>query len=209
MIDLFKRVSVRIEGLTPMIQHNGQIASPLNPYAKKLKEISSIRKKTDSHFEEMAEIEWRSGLYWDDEIGVYVPAENLFAMLIKGAKRLKLGPYISAVTIDTPIGCPLITKNAKDLVALNKDPANRLQNLVTINRSKVLRTRPKFDVWELEIPLEIDDTVITLDQVEQIIHLCGKMVGLSDWRPSSPQSPGIYGKFIVNKFEEIKNAKTA
>lgn len=201
-MELFKQINVKIKGLTPLILCNGRTANPLDPYAKKMKEINSIRKKQERHYQELSDIEWEAYLYWDDELGVYMPSQNLFAMLIKGSKKLKLGPFITAAMVNTPIGCPIITKNGKNLVALQASPENRFQNLVTINRAKIVKTRPIFKNWEMEIPLELDDSMLSVEQLKQIFTLCGKMIGMGDWRPASPQNPGIYGKFIVEEFKE-------
>ena len=41
-----------------LIMHNGQTADPLNPFSKAMKEISGKRKKTDTDYEAMANIEF-------------------------------------------------------------------------------------------------------------------------------------------------------
>ena len=41
-----------------MLLHNGQMANPLNKWAKLMKQISSKRAKTDADYEEMARIEF-------------------------------------------------------------------------------------------------------------------------------------------------------
>lgn len=197
----FKYIDVSLEGRTPLIMHSGQTSDPLNPFAKKLKAISSVRKKTDDHHAAMGEIEWEAGLYWSDDMGLYMPSENIFAMLIKAAKRLKLGQQISAVSVDDAIGFPIQTKNSKNKDALKADENTWFRKAVCVQRARVIRTRPIFRSWSLDFTLELDTTMLQPEQVQQILDVAGKSVGLGDWRPGSPSSPGPYGKFTVEKFE--------
>ncbi len=74
-----------------LIMHNGQTADPLNPFSKAMKEISGKRKKTDSDYEAMANIEYKAGLYVDAKNNVIVPSRVLESVLVEGAKKSKEG----------------------------------------------------------------------------------------------------------------------
>ena len=43
VVPVMRRVAIRVEGFRPMLHHNGQLANPMNPWAKAVKEISSIK----------------------------------------------------------------------------------------------------------------------------------------------------------------------
>ena len=53
----YKFYEIEITGISDMIQHNGQLADPLNYFTKQLKAVTSKRPKTDADLEKMAEIE--------------------------------------------------------------------------------------------------------------------------------------------------------
>lgn len=61
----WKTLVIDMMGKTPLLTHNSQLSDPLNPWSKKLKSITSKKKKTDADHEEAARIEWKGGLYLD------------------------------------------------------------------------------------------------------------------------------------------------
>ena len=76
----------RLQSSAPLLMHNGQTANPLHPLAKKLKQVSSKRTKTDADYEEMARIEFLAGLYMAED-GPVLPEHVIDAMLIAAAKK--------------------------------------------------------------------------------------------------------------------------
>jgi phosphosulfolactate synthase (CoM biosynthesis protein A) len=110
------------------------------------------------------------------------------------------------------IGWDLVTPTGTvaeaDIMALMDDPdfeqhENRAKELgfelfakgASIGRAKNIRVRPRFDQWSATGTITIVDQSITKDALEDIMNVAGLLVGLCDWRPSSIQSPGMFGKF--------------
>lgn len=199
------KIKVHISGVTPMLIHNGRTASPLDFYSKKLKAITSIRGKTEENFQELMQIQWRGALYWDDEIGLYMPVENLLAALLKAAKKHKMGPKMSGFIFDEPLGFPILTENHKDLEKLTKSDNNKFVKAVSIQKAKTLSCRPIFKKWELKFDFCIDESIINVDDVKTILFTMSSRIGLGVWTPSHPK-PGNFGKFIIKSliFENLK-----
>jgi len=76
-------------GARPLLLHNEQLASPLNPYSKRLAELTAVLKKTEEQLWQIARLQFEGGLYFDKEIGPYVPANMLRKCLIKGARHFR------------------------------------------------------------------------------------------------------------------------
>ena len=69
---------------------------------------------------------------------------------------------------------------------------------VKIQNSKHIRVRPLFRNWVVKGTITVlDEEMFQLQQpvLQKILDQAGAFVGLCDWRPSSPKSPGFYGKF--------------
>lgn len=202
-MSLFKKVTFTVKGLTPLILHCGQTADPLNEFSKRLKKVSSKRKKVDEDHLEMSSIEWDSSLYRHESFGgtgLYMPSENIFACLVKASKKLKMGPFISAVLMDQPIGYALKTKY-KTIEDAKRDPATWFKKIVSVQTSKVVRTRSIFQEWSIDVSLELDHSTMDVEQLKQILTIAGKSVGMGDWRPGSPKCPGVYGRFCIENFK--------
>jgi hypothetical protein len=91
MISNLKTLSVQWDGVTRLIQHNGRLANPRDPFAKAIKAISGQRKKSEDDFEKMSRLEFEGSLYWDKKFGVVVPCDNITAAIIEGARKFRLG----------------------------------------------------------------------------------------------------------------------
>ncbi|HQN01879.1 MAG TPA: hypothetical protein PLL36_12415 [Candidatus Hydrogenedentes bacterium] len=109
-----KELTVKIRGISPCIQHNGQMCDPLNPYTKEMKEVSGKRKKTDDDYAAMARIEWEAGLYLDKQERVVWPGINLERMILDAAKKVKLGVLVKSALI-VPSDAILEADYPKDL----------------------------------------------------------------------------------------------
>jgi hypothetical protein len=64
-----------------------------------------------------------------------------------------------------------------------------------IGTSKHVRVRPIFRAWKIRGTIGVSEAAITRDVLEQLFEIAGRLIGLGDWRPSAPQSPGPYGMF--------------
>lgn len=189
----------RIEGIRPLICHNGQLADPLSEIPREIKKISGIRKKTDEAYEAMARLEWVGGLYLDDDRRPIVTGLVLDGMLCESGKKSKLGKTIkSAVEV---LDSPLIEhdgpKNATVEDFIDK-PRYRHAAIVRVGSgSRIVRTRPIFPVWALEFDIQIDTDAIDPGEVQKSLEIGGRLVGLCDWRPR-------FGKFALTKFEKAE-----
>lgn len=200
------KAKVHIKGITPMLIHNGRTASPLDLYSKKMKAITSKRKKTEEDIQELMQIQWRGALYWDDTIGLFMPVENMLAALLKAARKHKMGPNISGFVFEEPVGFPIITENHTDLKKLTESETNKFVKAVTIQRSKTLSCRPIFNNWEIKFEFYIDEDVINLDDVKTILTTMSSRIGLGVWTPSHPK-PGSFGRFLIKSLI-FENSRT-
>jgi hypothetical protein len=64
-----------------------------------------------------------------------------------------------------------------------------------IGTSKHVRVRPQFQGWRISGTIGVTEPAITTEVLEQLFQIAGRLIGLGDWRPSAPQSPGPYGMF--------------
>jgi len=186
-----KELKYRIIGETPLIVHNGQLANPLNPITRQIKKISSKRNKTDADFEEMAHLEFLGSLYLEDQKPI-IPGEMFKATIRNGAKKRKQGQdFIRSVRC--PGNFPIeFNGNTRTPEELWKDKNHRFESMVTIQRNKVLRTRPIFKEWKIEAIILYDETVLEEADIEAALTEAGEKGFLGDWR-------GEYGHFSFKK----------
>jgi len=169
-----------IEGIAPLLMHNGQLANPLNPLVKEMKKITGIRKKTDEHHLELQRLEFRASLYLNSAGNVIVPSEVIESCLIEGAKKAKLGKaFKSSITV---LNDPELSYGKRLTVEQLWDQCEEFADVrgVKVGTSRVMRTRPIFRNWSLTFEVAFDSEQIDAEQLEQAVHDASRMGGLCD-----------------------------
>jgi hypothetical protein len=180
-------VQIKLQGVSPLLCHNGQTADPRNTYAKAMKAVSGKRKKTDADYDELARLEWLAGLYRIDG-DLVIPDYVIESAMIKGAMKSKRGPQAK---------CGLFFTEHSSLefdgkpAAITDDTLSEMFESgqfthtigVKVGMAKVMRTRPVFRNWSITITAQYDPDVLNMRDVEDIAIDAGKLVGIGDWRP--------------------------
>jgi len=185
---MFEKYACRIIGVAPLILHNGQLADPLNYYAREMKKIAGKRSKTEADFEQLARLEWHGSLYMSDG-QVCLPGEILEAHLVEAAKKVKKGPQAKAGLFCD--GMFLLHHDGpSDLGALWADEAFRLTAGVRVQRNRIMRTRPLFRTWSLTFEVLYNASQLNLEEIAEFVRIGGEQIGLGDWRPR-------FGRYVV------------
>ena len=140
-------------------------------------------------------IESEKALYKDRDGGIIVPSFCVLSCLKEAAKNYQIPGkgkktfknYIFAGVKIEPNDIPLISDNGWKIDL----------KTVVVNRSRIVRARPRFDNWSLEFTIELADPIITPDNIKQIIIDAGRYNGLLDFRP-------LYGLFELVSFKPIE-----
>ncbi len=203
-----KKFRIHLKGLSPLIMHSDKMCNPLDPKAKQLKEISSIRGKKDEHYLAMAELEWFGALYYDEEEGLIIPAKVLLGCFQAAARKYKLGKATKALMIDCAIGVPVIgyeKKTDKQLWDMRNKSGERLHvfsNTVVVGQARLVRTLPIFQKWELIFEVYLNTELLSAKQLETILQTAGFEYGFGELRPQNAN--GTYGRFALESLEAIK-----
>lgn len=185
-----KNLQITFKGTTPLIMHSCQCVNPLHPIAKELKKYTSKKKKTEEDLLMISDLEWKAGAYWKESLGLYIPAENVEATIINGAKAYRKGSDIEKYCDVTDLYIPFFYGENLTLDELVQNYEYRDTRVMTVMRAKILRTRPRFDQWNITFNLRYDETKIDIETITNAIEYAGQYVGLCDSRPK-------YGKFVA------------
>lgn len=179
-----------------MLMHNGAMADPLGEWAKRLKEETSKRKKSDDDHEKIAEIEFQGGLYFEEKLGPCIPGHMLDACIMQGAKKKRLGTIFESCVRTSAELYKLDYKGPRTREKLWADPKFRDRRGCGVQTSRVIRTRPKFTDWSLTFDVELLPCELNTGNVEQAINDAGRYYGIGDFRPR-------FGLFTVKSFAEM------
>lgn len=160
---------------------NGRLADPLDPIARSLRQLTSMRHKTEADYEEIARREYLGSLWVNDAGLPCIPSTAIEACFLKAAQRRRLG-HAAKFGLICPADVPLLYDGPLNAEALCKDPKYRLRALVRRNRQSIIRTRPFFPTWSANVTLHFLESLLSKREVIEIMELAGEQAGLGDWR---------------------------
>lgn len=184
------RIAIRVAGVAPLLMHNERLADPLNPYARWSAELAGKRKKTERDLEELGRRDFLGGGYWEIDEGPtgeasdpVIPSYNLVRSIQEAAKRFRLGKEVVRGIIPVDEFASLEYEGPRSAQEMWKDGGFHLRKGVVISSKRVIRTRPAFDNWALEVEVEVDLALFDPETVELLAIAAGKYEGLGDARP--------------------------
>jgi hypothetical protein len=131
-------------------------------------------------------------LYKDNNGNIVIPSVNIKAMIRDAGRNYRVSgrrtTYASLIRAGIDI-------NPYPYVPLIHNGWVVDIRPVVVQKSRILRARPRFDKWALEFEIiNKDPTMIHKDILKKILEDAGKWYGLGDWRPE-------FGLFNLEKFE--------
>jgi hypothetical protein len=187
---MWTALNLTLVAAAPLLMHSGQLADPLNPFSKAIKEVSGRRRKSDADHEELARLEFLGGLWISDDGGPCLPGEALEACITEGARKSREGKAATAAIL-VEGNVRLDYHGPRDVNALWADPAYRLRVPARVGQVRVMRTRPIFRHWSADVAIQFNSSLINGAQVRKWIGVAGDQAGVGDWRPK-------FGRFAVH-----------
>lgn len=191
-----KKLHIILKGLNTLLMHSPKTVNPLHPLSLELKKYTGKRKKTEDDLQKIAELEWEAGLYYDEANGLHIPVECIAKTLENGAKLFKAGKDIQRYVQFTSAVAPLDIGVPFVLDKMRHDMKYFDVRSVAVMRARVIRTRPRFDVWRCEFDILYDETHIDVDIIARAFENGGQYVGLCEARTLG------YGRFATVITEE-------
>lgn len=185
-----QQARIVVTGISPLLQNNPQTVDPFNHYAKAKKAITNKRTaKTDDDLLELGNLETESKLYFDEEIGVYIPATWIteaiictgFSVAKIGRAKMRGGLFATEPKIKLKYRGMNKVKTITDVV-MNSEFRHRM--LLKQGQVRVPKDAPIFHDWSFETAVEFDDTVVDMGSLRRIVERSAKYGGFGDFRPT-------------------------
>ena len=178
-----KNYRIRLDGKTPLVLHNNQCVNPLNPLKKQIAAITAKgKKKTDADHLQIYRLEFQAGLYINDRLGPYIPAQNLRKMMIEGARKSKDGKQFESglyVNDDAAIEY----EGPRDLEGLLNGAFDKFAwtTVVGNQRNSIMRTRPRFKEWAVEFEVIVETSLVDQEMIKNALRHA-ELIGVCDGR---------------------------
>lgn len=185
-----RQATIKITGINPLLQNNPQTVDRFNPYTKRMAQINAKKtRRTDDDYHELQDIEVRAKLYFDENVGVYVPATWISAAIaataFKVAKISKADIRGALFTTEDKIKLNYRDSNKvkapQDIVG---NPDFRINMTLKQGQVRIVKAVPIFHEWSFQTMVEYDDKIIDPDSLTRIVEHMAKYGGFGDFRPT-------------------------
>lgn len=206
-------VTLKITGKTPLIVHAWSKKAITMMLNKQMSVASAGREKKNPLND------FRESLYNITEgekhklVGFGVPSPAFKAAIVSSANdvsmkmtEIKRGLHVSHYTTEI-IAPPLPKvdytewdiKHAKELEFEHSKGCSMRQDLVRLQTGVAdVRFRGCWPKWGCTLEIEYNESVLSLEQVVNLVSAAGYGCGIGEWRPSAPECrSGEYGRFEV------------
>ena len=187
-----KTLKFKIVGTQPLMLNNNQTVNPFNEYAKKLKEFTSKRKKTEEDMMALYGLQFESSLYLASDKKTYIiPADHFWKSVCTAAKEVKLGKKFEQsfqifddCTLDFP------EKNLSPAELYEEGSHVDIRVGTIMGKSKVPVCRAIFNDWQTEVTCHFDESQIDEKDIVKMFEVAGLRYGVGTYRKR-------FGKFIT------------
>jgi hypothetical protein len=175
-----KRVSLELEGDSPLIVHAWSAKAKKEMLDKQMKKAKSAKEaKAPERDYEDAFYRLPNGKPGFPTIAFKQAAVSAGGRFSDGLKMTELrGSFFIEGELVEIIGAP---RMREDMVRVGMGTAD-------------IRYRPEFPTWRVKLPIKYNADAISLDQLVNLFTLAGFGVGVGEWRP---ERDGQYGMFHV------------
>lgn len=210
------RFEFTLKGTSALLMHQDDVELADEVSRWRLDSANAKKKGESSGDDRRPAWTWLTYCYHDGK-HLAMPGANLSACLKKAGARVPFGRNktfkelaVSGVFIEQElmrfaVGGKQVA--AAPLMKLREQPEFRVHaeaaashgfklfvKRAAVGASKHVRVRPRFDSWEVSGTLEVTSEQIDEASLRNIFEQAGR-IGLGDWRPGSPKSPGPFGMF--------------
>lgn len=166
-----EKIKIKIRGIVPLL---------MNRYNNEVR----TQKKTDV-FDVNEEV--KRACYYDEKLGYYAPSSWIEGAIREAAKSFKgKGKQTLKNMVIATVFCN------QDKISLNKKYDEIDSRFARIQRQGIVKSRPKWNTWELEFILNFDADRISKETLLEIIAEAGEIKGIGDYRPK-------FGRFKIIK----------
>lgn len=177
-------ISFVLIGDSPLIVHAWSEKAKRQMLDKQMKRAKQAKEAKDPQADYEA-------CFYRTESGAYgFPAIGVKAAMISACRfaDMKMTAARGAFHIDA------------EMLEVIGDPSPR-EDMVRVGMGVAdIRYRPEFAIWRMPVTLKVNASVISPEQVANLLNIAGFGVGIGEWRP---ERNGSYGRFHVASAEEM------
>ena len=178
-------MTFRVVGISALLQNN-----PANFIGATEVETLGVKKQYDDAEEAALRV-------YQEEDGAYYHPTQAF---IKAMTRATTGKKFGKVSAPGALRSSVFLCEPHSIILDAKGkPATKYsidRQPVVIGKARILRCRPCWEQWAMDVVLDVDAALIGRQQIFEALSLAGRTCGIGDYRP---EKGGGFGRFMIKE----------
>lgn len=198
----YQTATLQLEGTSPLLMNSAD-CDRRSPLYRAFQELSRKKNRTVSDDERLMELEWQIRVYLDEELGPYIPGNNIKKCITTAATKYRKGEPLGRGLVTTEYRIPLQYDGPRDAETLWEKGfyyTTMVQN-AGYGSGRVMRTRPMFPKWSVTAEIAWDPEECDADTLGLIVERAQRF-GLGDYRPE-------FGAFLATLVINGEKSKKA
>jgi hypothetical protein len=167
----------------------GDAADPFDPQKRDIDAISQKRNKSLEDHERLSQLQFQSSMYFDPDIGPYLPTDNLWKCMQQGAAKYRETAVVKSQCViiglvgkvQDPAAAALIYDGPREVEELYESGfLFRKMGKIPSSKTSVLISRAMFKEWAVEFIVEYTD--VERSRIMDYWDRAGASVGIGAWR---------------------------
>lgn len=177
-----EQIGLRLKGSNLLMVNNPQTVNPFNTFTKQIKELTGKKRRTDQDEHDLMRIKWRAALYYDEDVGPYLPSVQVLESIRSAAKISRQGLTIGRGLHTLGDKTPILYRGPRDPDLMYED--ERFVDIRDASPSgkRVTAVRPVFRDWAIEVNFLLDPEHLNRRDLLAFADLAGKVIGIGTYR---------------------------
>ena len=175
-------LTVNVAGLAPLICHRWSEKAKKQMLDKQMKKASKAKEAKDP------EQDFEDSLYRTEDGGYGFPAVAFKAAAVRAGTYAEMHMTFLRGAFHV----------SGELVPIVGEPTPREDMVRLGGKTADIRYRGEFQKWSASVPVELNSSVLSVEQLTNLFTIAGFSVGVGEWRP---EKNGQYGRFEVESVE--------
>ncbi len=186
-----KRLTFTIVGRNEIRLSNPQGVDPLNQYSIRMKSFTDVHhsRRDEQHYLAQRDLECESKLYWNNELGVYIPttwiveaiAKESFAQVKVSKAKMRGAVFLTTDKIKLHYNGENEVRTKEDVI---HNPNLRATQPIKQGQVRIIKVFPKFEGWSFSVELDFDERIYTELEMKKILSVAVTRTGFGDFRPT-------------------------
>lgn len=175
-------VTINVHGLSPLICHRWSEKAKKQMLDKQMKKASKAKEAKDP------EQDYEDSLYRTEDGGYGFPSVGFKAAAVRAGTYADMHMTFLRGAFHV----------SGELVPLEGEPTPREDMVRLGGKTADIRYRGEFTKWKAAVPVELNSSALSVEQLTNLFTIAGFSVGVGEWRP---EKNGQYGRYEVESVE--------